>query len=155
MIRTEIGFHARRDGRLRRKIMQHEIEGGALKKENDQLSPKSICQLRQRNWPSMRDQFKAMKAQWENEKPAIGRVQKLREEIEQVNADIDRAEQEYDLNKAAELKYGRLPQLQKELEASEQARGRRRAKPACCATRSPTRRSPRSWPGGPASRWPS
>ena len=67
----------------------------------------------------MREQFKEMKAKWENEKNSISKVQKLREELEKVNAEIDKAQREYDLNKAAELKYGRLPQLQKELEEEE------------------------------------
>ena len=105
---------------LRRKIMQLEIEQAALKKETDQLSKERLSQL-EKELSDMRDQFQAMSARWENEKAGIGKVQKLREEIEQVNAEIARAEQEYDLNKAAELKYGRLPELQKQLVAAEQA----------------------------------
>ena len=95
-----------------------------------------------------------MKAKWENEKSAIGKVQKLREEIEQLNAEIEKAEREYDLNRAAEIKYGRLPELQKELEEEERTAEEQQGAP-CCATASPRRRSPRSSPAGPASRSPS
>ena len=98
--------------------MQHEIEEAALKKETDNLSKERLATLQQ-ELAAMRDEFAAMSARWENEKADVNKVQKLREEIEQVNADIARAEREYDLNRAAELKYGRLPALQKELEAEE------------------------------------
>ena len=120
MIRTELDSAPEELDTLRRKIMQLEIEQAALKKETDQLSKERLSQL-EKELSDMRDQFQAMSARWENEKAGIGRVQKLREELEQVNADIARAEQEYDLNKAAELKYGRLPELQKQLAAAEQA----------------------------------
>ena len=96
------------------------LKQAALKKETDQLSKERLSQL-EKELSDMRDQFQAMSARWENEKAGIGKVQKLREEMEQVNAEIARAEQEYDLNKAAELKYGRLPELQKQLAAAEQA----------------------------------
>ena len=88
---------------IRRKIMQHEIEEAALKKEDDKLS-KAHLQEVQQELSEMRDQFNEMKAKWENEKNAISKVQKLREELEQVNAEIERAERDYDLNRAAELK---------------------------------------------------
>ena len=114
MIRTELDSAPEELDTLRRKIMQLEIEQAALKKETDRLSKERLSQL-EKELSDMRDQFQAMSARWENEKAGIGKVQKLREEIEQVNAEIARAEQEYDLNKAAELKYGRLPELQKQL----------------------------------------
>ena len=90
--------------------MQHEIEEAALKKEKDQISQEHLKEI-QKELAEMRERFKAMKARWENEKNAIGKVQKLREELEQVNADIEKAERSYDLNKAAELKYGKLLSL--------------------------------------------
>ena len=92
--------------------MQHEIEEAALKKETDRLSQGHLHEI-QKELAEMREQFKAMKARWENEKNAISKVQKLREELEQVNADIEAAERNIDLNRAAELKYGRLPALKK------------------------------------------
>ena len=98
--------------------MQLEIEEAALKKETDNLSKDRLENL-QKELAEMRDQFNEMKAKWENEKNAISKVQKLREELEQVNAEIERAERDYDLNRAAELKYGRLPALQKELAEEE------------------------------------
>lgn len=118
MIRTEMDSMPTELDEIRRKIMQHEIEEAALKKEDDKLS-KAHLQEVQQELSEMRDQFHEMKAKWENEKDAISKVQKLREELEQVNAEIERAERDYDLNKAAELKYGRLPVLQKQLEEEE------------------------------------
>ena len=118
MIRTEMDSMPAELDDLSRKIMQHEIEEAALKKETDQLSQEHLQEI-QRELAEMREQFKAMKARWENEKNAITKVQKLREELEQVNADIEKAEREYDLNRAAELKYGKLPALQKELAEEE------------------------------------
>ena len=98
--------------------MQHEIEEAALKKETDKLSQEHLAEI-QKELADMRDKFAAMKARWDNEKQAITKVQRLREEIEQVNAQIEKAENEYNLDKLAELKYGRLPELQKELEKEE------------------------------------
>ena len=118
MIRTEMDSMPTELDEIRRKIMQHEIEEAALKKEDDKLSQAHLQEVHQ-ELSQMRDQFNAMKAKWENEKDAISKVQKLREELEQVNAEIERAERDYDLNKAAELKYGRLPQLKKQLEDEE------------------------------------
>ena len=118
MIRTEMDSMPTELDEIRRKIMQHEIEEAALKKEDDNLS-KAHLQEVQQELSEMRDQFNEMKAKWENEKNAISKVQKLREELEQVNAEIERAERDYDLNRAAELKYGRLPALQKELAEEE------------------------------------
>ena len=104
---------------ISRKIIQLEIEEAALKKESDQLSKEHLAEI-QKELADERDTFKQMKAKWESEKNAIGKVQKLREEIEQVGAQIEKAQREYDLNKAAELKYGKLPALQKQL-ADEEA----------------------------------
>ncbi len=118
MIRTEIDSMPTELDVIQRKIIQHEIEEAALKKESDSLSKERLKDI-QNELAEMRDQFNEMKAKWDNEKAAISKVQKLREEIEQLNAEIEKSEREYDLNKAAELKYGRLPQLQKELEAEE------------------------------------
>ncbi|MFV0400210.1 MAG: ATP-dependent chaperone ClpB [Oscillospiraceae bacterium] len=118
MIRTEIDSMPTELDEIARKIMQHEIEEAALKKDSDPVSQEHLRDI-QKELADMRDQFNAMKAQWEAEKDAISKVQHLREELEQVNADIERAERGYDLEKAAELKYGRLPELKKELEAEE------------------------------------
>ncbi len=119
LIRTEMNSMPTEMDEIQRKIMQHEIEEAALKKEEDKLSQAHLAEVQQ-ELAQMREQFHAMKAQWENEKSNISKVQKLREELEQVNAQIAKAEREYDLNKAAELKYGRLPSLKKELEAEEE-----------------------------------
>lgn len=119
MIRTEIDSMPTELDEIQRKIIQHEIEEAALKKENDQLAKEHLEEI-QKELAEMREKFNGMKAKWENEKQAIGKVQKLRGDIEQVNADIERAERSYDLNKAAELKYGTLPKLQKELEREEE-----------------------------------
>ncbi|WP_270914143.1 ATP-dependent chaperone ClpB [Allofournierella sp. CML151] len=118
MIRTEMDSMPAELDDLRRKIMQHEIEEAALKKETDTLSAQRLAAL-QKELAEMREQFKAMKAQWDNEKNSIGKVQSIREQIEQTNAAIEKAEREYDLNKAAELKYGKLPELQKQLAEEE------------------------------------
>ncbi len=119
MIRTEIDSMPTELDEISRKIIQHEIEEAALKKENDKISAEHLAEV-QKELADMREKFKSMKAKWENEKSAITKVQKLREDIEHTNSEIAKAEREYDLNKAAELKYGRLPQLQKELEEEEQ-----------------------------------
>ena len=118
MIRIEMDSMPAELDDLRRKIMQHEIEEAALKKETDTLSAQRLAAL-QKELAEMREQFKAMKAQWDNEKSSIGKVQSIREQIEQTNAAIEKAEREYDLNKAAELKYGKLPELQKQLAEEE------------------------------------
>ena len=118
MIRTEIDSMPTELDEISRKIVQHEIEEAALKKEEDKLSAEHLKEV-QNELAQMREKFSAMKAKWENEKDAIVKVQKLREEIEDINAKIAKAEREYDLNKAAELKYGKLPQLKKQLEEEE------------------------------------
>jgi len=117
-IRTEMDSMPQELDDVRRRIMQHEIEEAALKKEEDTLSRERLSIL-QKELADMREDFSSMLARWENEKNAIGKVQKLREEIEQLGGEIAEAERSYNLNLAAELKYGRLPQLQKELEAQE------------------------------------
>ena len=118
MICTEIDSMPTELDVIQRKIIQHEIEEAALKKEDDKLSKEHLAEI-QKELAEMREQFNSMKARWDNEKNAIGKVQKLRADIEQLNADIERAEERYDLNKAAELKYGRLPELKKQLEEEE------------------------------------
>ncbi len=118
MIRTEMDSMPMELDIIQRKIIQHEIEEAALKKEDDKLSMEHLQEI-QKELAEMRDEFAALQAKWQNEKDAIGIVQKLREEIEDVHAEIEAAERKYDLNKAAELKYGKLPQLQKELEEKE------------------------------------
>ncbi|NLI89917.1 MAG: ATP-dependent chaperone ClpB [Epulopiscium sp.] len=115
MIRTEMDSMPTELDEISRKIMQHEIEEAALKKEKDSLSKENLKKI-QKELADLREKFNEMKAQWDNEKENISKVQRLREEVEQVNADIEKAEREYDLNKAAELKYGKLPQLKNQLE---------------------------------------
>ena len=117
-IRTEMDSMPQELDDVRRRIMQHEIEEAALKKEDDSLSRERLSVI-QKELADMREQFNAMKARWENEKNSIGKVQKLREEIEHMGGEIAEAERKYDLNRAAELKYGKLPQLQKELAEQE------------------------------------
>ncbi len=118
LIKTEMGSMPSELDGISRKIMQLEIEEAALKKETGKLSRGHLDEI-VRELASLREEFAQMKAKWENEKQAIGKVQQLREEIERTNAEIQRAESAYDLNKAAELKYGRLPQLTGELEREE------------------------------------
>ena len=117
-IRTEMDSMPTELDAVSRKIIQMEIEEAALKKEEDELSKSRLAQL-QKELAEERDSFNAMKAQWENEKNSIGRLQQLREQIEDLNRQIEQAEQSYDLEKAAELKYGRLPQAQRQLEEEE------------------------------------
>ena len=118
MIRTEMDSMPTELDVIQRKIIQHEIEEAALKKETDKLSQEHLAEI-QRELSDMREEFKAKKAQWDNEKGAIGKVQKLREELEAANAALEKAQREYDLEKAAELQYGRIPELKKALEAEE------------------------------------
>ena len=118
MIRTEIDSLPQELDDIRRHIMQLEIEEAALKKEDDPISKAHLEEL-QKELASQRETFNTMKAKWENEKNAIAKVQKLREDIERTNAEIEKAERTYDLNRAAELKYGELPKLQKELAEEE------------------------------------
>ena len=118
LIKTELDSMPAELDEMQRKIMQMEIEVAALKKEDDRLSKERLEHLNQ-ELAELRESFAGKKAQWDNEKVGIERVQKLREEIEQVNKEIEKAQQAYDLNRAAELQYGRLPQLQKQLEEEE------------------------------------
>ncbi len=118
MIRTEIDSLPAELDDIRRHIMQLEIEEAALKKEEDALSKAHLAEV-QKELADQRDQFNSMKARWEGEKEAIAKVTGLREEIERVNAQIEQAERSYDLNRAAELKYGELPKLKQELEKEE------------------------------------
>ncbi len=120
LIKTEMNSMPTEMDEISRRIMQLEIEEAALKKETDKLSAERLEKIRA-ELASQRDDFSAMKAKWENEKDSIGRVQKLREEIDATGAAIEKAQNDYDLSKAAELKYGKLPQLQKELEEAEAA----------------------------------
>ena len=119
MIRTEMDSMPTELDVIRRKIIQMEIEEAALKNETDELSQGRLAELR-RELAEQREKFNSMKAQWENEKNAIGKVQQLRERIEELGAKIERAEQEYDLETAARLKYGELPELKKQLAHEEQ-----------------------------------
>ena len=118
LIKTEMESMPSELDDIRRKIMQHEIEEAALKKETDRISVEHLAEVQQ-ELAELRSQFDEMKAKWDNERSAISKVQKLREEIENTNGLIEQAERSYDLNKAAELKYGKLPDLQKELEEEE------------------------------------
>ena len=115
MIKTELDSMPAELDELSRKIMQMEIEEAALKKETDHLSQDCLAELAE-----LHDQFATKKAQWENEKSSVDKLSSLREEIEAVNREIAQAQQKYDLNKAAELQYGKLPELQKQLEAEEE-----------------------------------
>ena len=119
LIKTELDSMPTELDELRRKIMQLEIEEAALKKETDRLSQERLEHL-QKELAELRDQFNTQKAQWDNEKTSVERLQKLREEIEDINKQIQTAQQNYDLNKAAELQYGKLPALQKELSEEEE-----------------------------------
>ena len=118
LIKTEMNSMPSEMDEVARKIMQHEIEEAALKKEKDKLSVEHLKEI-QAELADMRAQFNEMKSKWDMEKQSIERLQKLREEIEQTNAEIERAQSSYDLGKAAELQYGKLPSLKKQLEEEE------------------------------------
>ncbi|MEA4954178.1 MAG: ATP-dependent chaperone ClpB [Pseudoflavonifractor sp.] len=117
-VRTEIDSMPTELDVLQGKMTQLEIEEHALVKETDKLSQEHLADIR-KELGNLREDFNAKKAQWENEKNAIGKVQKLREELEAANGELEKAQREYDLNKAAELQYGRIPELQKQLEIEE------------------------------------
>ena len=119
MIKTEMESMPTELDEISHKIMQHQIEETALKKEKDEQSQKRLAII-QKEIAEMQTKFNEMKAKWENEKNAISKVQKIREDIEKVNGEIEKAERNYELNKAAELKYGKLPELQKELKKEEE-----------------------------------
>ena len=119
MIKTEMESMPTELDEISRKIMQLEIEETALSKEKDEISKQRLKDI-QKEKAELKSKFDSMKAKWENEKESIGKVQKLREEIEKVNSQIEQAERNYELNKAADLKYGKLPELQKQLEIEEE-----------------------------------
>ena len=119
LIKTEMDSMPTELDELRRRVMQMEIEEAALKKETDNLSKERLAEL-QKELAESRDEFNNKKAQWENEKNSVNRLQQLREQVENVKKEIEKAQSEYDLNKAAELQYGKLPELQKQLGAEEQ-----------------------------------
>ena len=119
MIKTEMESMPTELDEISRKIMQLEIEETALSKETDEMSKQRLQDI-QKEKAELKTKFDSMKAKWENEKQSIGKVQKLREEIESVNSQIEQAERNYELNKAAELKYGKLPELKKQLEIEEE-----------------------------------
>ena len=118
LIKTELDSMPTELDELRRRIMQLEIEEAALKKEDDRLSQDRLVNL-QKELGELRDEFAGKKAQWDNEKTSVERLQKIREEIEQINQEIQKAQHSYDLERAAELQYGKLPQLTKQLEEEE------------------------------------
>ncbi len=119
LIKTELDSMPAELDELSRRIMQLEIEEAALKKETDKLSQDRLASL-QKELAEQRDAFNSKKAQWDNEKTSVESLQKLREEIENLNNEIAKAQREYDLNKAAELQYGKLPALQKQLASEEE-----------------------------------
>ena len=119
MIKTEMDSMPAELDELSRRIMQLQIEEAALKKETDRLSQDRLAEL-QKELAELKSSFSTQKAQWENEKSSVDKLSKLREEIEHVNGEIQAAQQAYDLNKAAELQYGKLPELQKQLAEEEE-----------------------------------
>ena len=127
LIKTEMESMPTELDDISRKIMQHEIEEAALKKETDELSKAHLAEV-QKELADMKEKFKEMKAKWENEKNAINQVQKIREELDKVNGEIEAAERVYDLNKAAELKYSKLPELKKQLAEQEKIVEERKGK---------------------------
>ncbi|MBR2934945.1 MAG: AAA family ATPase, partial [Oscillospiraceae bacterium] len=153
MIRTEMDSMPTELDVISRKIIQHEIEEAALKKETDQLSREHLAEI-QKELAHMREEFNAKKAQWDNEKNAIGKVQRLREELEQANAQLEQAQREYDLEKAAQLQYGRIPELKKALEAEEAlaAQGRENTLLRDKVTEEEIARIIERWTGIPVSR---
>ena len=153
MIRTEMDSMPTELDVIQRKIIQHEIEEAALKKETDKLSQEHLAEI-QKELSDMREEFKAKKAQWDNEKGAIGKVQKLREDLEAANAALEKAQREYDLEKAAELQYGKIPALKKALEAEEQVanEGKARSLLRDKVTEEEIARIIQRWTGIPVSR---
>ena len=153
MIRTEMDSMPTELDVIQRKIIQHEIEEAALKKETDKLSQEHLSEI-QKELSDMREEFKAKKAQWDNEKNAIGKVQKLREDLEEANAQLEKAQREYDLNRAAELQYGKIPELKKALEVEEQIanEGKQRSLLRDKVTEEEIARIIERWTGIPVSR---
>ena len=153
MIRTEIDSMPTELDVIQRRIIQHEIEEAALKKEEDAISREHLAEI-QKELSDMREEFTAKKAQWDNEKNAIGKVQKLRQELEETSAQLEKAQREYDLEKAAQLQYGRIPELRQELEAEEQiaAESRERSLLRDKVTEEEIARIIQRWTGIPVSR---
>ena len=153
LIRTEIDSMPTELDVIQRKIIQHEIEEAALKKETDRLSQEHLAEI-QKELSDMREEFKAKKAQWDNEKDAIGKVQQIRADLESANAELEKAQREYDLERAAQLQYGRIPELKKALEAEEQIanEGRQRSLLRDKVTEEEIARIIERWTGIPVSR---
>ena len=153
MIRTEMDSMPTELDIIRRKIIQHEIEEAALKKETDKLSQEHLAEI-QKELSDMRDDFNAKKAQWDNEKGAIGKIQGLRSDLEAASAELEKAQREYDLEKAAELQYGRIPELRRALEAEESAanEGRQRSLLRDKVTEEEIARIIERWTGIPVAR---
>lgn len=122
LIKTEMDSMPTEVDELRRKVMQLEIEEAALKKESDNLSKDRLQEL-QKELAELRDEYQNKKVTWENEKNSVNKLQELREQVEQVKKDIEKAQNDYDLDKAAQLQYGTLPDLQKQLQAEEEKVG--------------------------------
>ena len=153
LIRTEIDSMPTELDVVSRKIISHEIEEAALKKEDDPISREHLAEI-QKELAELREEFNAKKAQWDNEKDAIGKVRKLREDLEAANAELEKAQREYDLEKAAQLQYGRIPELKKALAAEEQiaARGREQSLLRDKVTEEEIARIIERWTGIPVSR---
>ena len=153
MIRTEMDSMPTELDVIQRKIIQHEIEEAALKKETDKLSQEHLAEI-QKELSDMRDDFNAKKAQWDNEKGAIGKIQGLRSDLEAASAELEKAQREYDLEKAAELQYGRIPELRRALEAEESAanEGRQRSLLRDKVTEEEIARIIERWTGIPVAR---
>ncbi|MDO4473811.1 MAG: ATP-dependent chaperone ClpB [Eubacteriales bacterium] len=152
LIKTELDSMPTELDELNRRIMQMEIEEAALKKEEDRLSKERLEHL-QEDLAELKEEFSGKKAQWDNEKSAVERVRKLREEIETVGKEIQKAQQEYDLNRAAELQYGKLPELQKQLhELESQTRDEDRALVHECVTDEEIAKIVSRWTGIPVAK---
>ena len=153
MIRTEIDSMPTELDVIQRHIIQHEIEEAALKKEVDALSREHLTEI-QKELSDLREEFRAKKAQWDNEKNAIGKVQKLREELEAASTELEQAQRGYDLNRAAELQYGKIPELRRQLEEEERiaADGKARSLLRDKVTEEEVARIIERWTGIPVSR---
>ena len=153
MIRTEMDSMPTELDVIQRKIIQHEIEEAALKKEDDQLSKEHLAEI-QKELSDLREDFNAKKAQWDNEKNAVGKAQRLREEIDAAKAELETAQRSYDLDRAAELQYGKLPELQRQLAEEERiaAEGKARTLVRDKVTEEEIARIIERWTGIPVAR---
>ena len=149
MVRTEIDSMPAELDEVTRRVMQLEIEEAALKKEKDKASRERLENLR-KELADLRHRSDSMRAQWEAEKDVIHKVQALREEIEKTRREIEEAQRQYNLNLAAELKHGKLPELERQLAEEEKKLEESKALSGCSAKRSQKRRSRKSFRGGPA-----